>query len=106
MSGSEKEQSSTKRVHFAVDYDDCFTAAPELWKVFFETAKTMGHSIWIVSCRMDNAENRDLMADETGLEPWRIKLTSMGPKKSYCEEHSIPIDVWCDDLPESILYGR
>lgn len=97
----------------AIDYDDTFTAAPEFWQEFITKAESCGHHCYIVTCRPDNQENRDdIIGDcdgvshNTGLPKHRHYFTSLAPKRWYMEGRGIQIDIWIDDMPESVERGR
>lgn len=95
----------------ALDYDDTYTADPELWQMFIMRAEKRGHRVYIVTCRRDTDENRlevygDRESTLTGL-PWsRHIFTGLAPKKWFCEQRGIKIDIWIDDMPECIYLGR
>lgn len=92
--------------HFGLDYDDTFTADPELWRAFIQMAEKKGHKVFIVTCRMNTPENKAEIFEATGIKN-RIVMTSMAPKRWYCEQtYGIHIDVWIDDCPESVEHGR
>lgn len=91
---------------FGLDFDDTFTADPKLWRGFIVSAEARGHKVFIVSCRMNTAEHKLEMEQATGLKN-RVILTSMSPKRWYCEEtYGLKIDVWIDDYPDSVENGR
>ena len=47
----------------ALDYDETFTAAPVLWKMFIEICKQQGHNIKFVTFRDGRWGNDDICAD-------------------------------------------
>jgi hypothetical protein len=70
-----------KRLNIAIDFDDTFSADPELWRLFIDAAEAKGHRCYIV-------------------------YTSHAPKDWYCRDKGIAIDIWCDDYPLGITEGR
>lgn len=90
----------------ALDFDGTFTADPEFWMDFIRLTERRGHEVLIVSCRADDDENRETIRNETGLQPWRIKLTSGSAKRYWMERTGWKIDVWIDDEPKNIENGK
>lgn len=81
----------------ALDYDETFTAAPILWKMFVEMAKQHGHDVKFVTYRDPRWSNDDICADayDMGIE---IIFTA-GKQK----QHVYQADIWIDDSPETIV---
>lgn len=90
----------------SLDFDDTFSADPPLWKAFVAQALARGHSVYVVTCRRDNEENRADIEAVTELPAWRHIYTGMAPKRWFCEQRGLVVSVWIDDYPESILHGR
>lgn len=94
-------------MNIGLDFDETFTADPDLWLAFVKQAEDRGHKVFIVSCRMRTPENLEIVREFTGFPLSRIILTSMAPKRWYCDEkYGLEIDVWIDDMPESVKEGR
>jgi hypothetical protein len=106
-------------MNFALDFDNTFTADEPLWCKFIAHAETSGHKVYIVTCRRDTEENRlELFGVETlpeqpssiiarsGLPMWRYFFTGLSGKAWFMQNRGIKIDVWIDDEPSSIVYGR
>ena len=92
---------------FGIDFDDTFTADPELWRAFIANAHERGHSCFVVTCRRDTDENRETVAEFVGdLPRWRQLITGLSAKKWFCERQGIEIDVWIDDDPACVLNGK
>lgn len=89
----------------ALDYDDTYTADPDLWDSFIENAVNSGHRVIVVTCRRDTRENRDecRVPDIAWNDHF---FTNLSPKRWYMEDKEISVDIWIDDLPESIKEGR
>ena len=98
-----------KSLLFAIDYDDTLTAAPEFWSKIVKTGNVHGHKFIVVSCRKNTTENYELIQNnlnelEIGHMP--IYLTDLKPKRPFLERRSIFVDIWIDDLPDSVENGR
>ncbi len=91
---------------YGLDFDDTLSADPPLWKAFIAQALARGHSVYIVTCRHDNEENRADIEAVTELPAWRHIYTGMAPKKWFCEQRGLFVSVWIDDTPECIHKGR
>jgi hypothetical protein len=92
----------TKSLLIALDYDETYTADPELWLGFIRSAKARGHRVWIVTMRdsFEGGEVRSLL----GREVDQVVCTARRGKKLFLErtfdEHP---DIWIDDSPHFIL---
>lgn len=96
---------------FALDFDDTLTADPVLWLDFVVRARSLGHKVMIVTCRMDTEENRDVVG--SFLDDWGIGrletpvvYTNLGSKLHAVQERGLKIDIWIDDDPACILHGK
>lgn len=89
-------------MRIALDWDDTYTADPELWEYFISGAKKRGHKIVFVTCRRDTEENREIIQHPTEL----VVFTNLAPKRDYMERLNMPVDIWIDDLPECVKEGR
>lgn len=87
---------------FALDYDGTYTRDPALWDAFIAAAKAAGHRVLIVTCRRDTEEN---VAD-VKVEGCPVIFTRLGSKAECCAKRGTNIDVWIDDDPKCILYGK
>jgi hypothetical protein len=79
----------------AVDYDDTYTADPELFESFISTAKTKGHVVVIVTFRNGEVDPLPSLAHE-------VFYTSGTEKANYMKEVGLEVDIWVDDWPELI----
>lgn len=93
-------------MRIALDYDETFTADPELWEFFIAKAKERGHEISFVTFRWEPDEgydphhNADIKKDAERLN---IDIVfTHGQQKS---EH-FKADVWIDDMPEIIPHAK
>lgn len=93
-------------MNIGLDYDGTFTAHPEMWIAFIENAHSLNHRVYIVTARMDSEENKQEIAEQTGLKPYRVYMTSGSAKSWYCEQiKGTKIDIWIDDNPSTITNG-
>jgi hypothetical protein len=89
----------------ALDYDGTYNAAPELWDEFISIAERRGHRVLLVTARHDTEENR---------EDCRVRclprhshyFTNHASKRWHMSQLGIKVDVWVDDMPESVGGGR
>lgn len=80
----------------ALDYDDTFTADPDLWMEFVASAKARGHEVTFVTFRYAGPYNGDIEIDAQRME---IPIVFCGQKqKASCYQ----ADIWIDDRPEWI----
>ena len=93
---------------FALDFDDTFTAAPELWARFIELAESMGHRVLIVTARMEADISRQDMKEF--MAEWKVDIpiifTSLRSKMDVMEKRGTKIDIWIDDNPHAVVHGH
>lgn len=88
-------------VKIALDYDDTYTKAPELWDRFITDANDLGHEVKVVTARNSIA---DKIPDEFDCD---IIYCDGIAKRFYCTwfanktEGWVP-EIWIDDKPSSI----
>jgi hypothetical protein len=90
----------------AIDYDGTWTAMPDVFRAFANEATGRRFSVLIVSCREDNDENRDDIAEATGFVSRHVLLTSGSAKRWFCEQRGWQVDIWIDDEPRTVEGGR
>lgn len=81
----------------ALDYDETFTAAPVLWKMFVGLSKQHGHDVKFVTYRDSRWDNHDISADAYDLG---IDIVFTAGKQ---KQHVYDADIWIDDSPETIV---
>lgn len=86
----------------ALDYDGTYTADPELWDRFIAAAIRRGHKVIVVTCRRRTDENRE----DVKVEGCPVFFTDLGSKLEYVKKLGCPVDVWIDDDPACVLYGK
>lgn len=83
----------------ALDYDETYTHAPELFKEFVRLAKLGGHSVTFVTYRDSRwgaQYNSDIENDAVDL---CIDIVYTGGKQ---KSHIFKADIWIDDSPVTI----
>lgn len=97
-----------RKLRIAVDYDDTFTADPNLISNFIKEAKSAGHTVYMVTARRETEENCDQI--NADLDHWccqvPIIFTSLESKLIACQRRGVQIDIWMDDDPRSLVNGR
>lgn len=86
-----------KSLTFGLDYDDTFTADPDLWRQFIATAQARGHAVVCVTARHTPPDfsREPRMPDSapivcTGGQPY---------KKHAAAKAGFAVNVWIDDMP-------
>ena len=93
---------------FALDFDDTFTADPELWAAFVKLGISRGHKFYCVTARRSTLENENTINDAfegQGIQ-MPIIFSNLGSKIEEVDRRGIKIDIWCDDAPYAIVYGH
>ncbi len=80
----------------ALDYDGTFTADPDLWMRFINTAHERGHQVSIVTMRYPEEPIIDALATLVGQ---RVHYTERKGKMAYATNRGVVFDVWIDDFP-------
>lgn len=86
------------RSNFGLDYDGTFDRDPWLWRQFVAMAQARGHMVFVTTYR-DSWECADIAANLPGVE---ILSSGGKPKRKFCDDAGVTIDVWIDDMPELI----
>ena len=95
-----------KPLAIAIDYDDTFTANPEMWLNVMQVMHSFGCNIFIVTYRHDNQqESQDLEFLKHYDFVTGIVFTSRKGKKEFCTKLNIHIDIWIDDNPITITHS-
>lgn len=89
-------------LNIALDFDDTFTAAPEMWRRFIELAKSHGNRVFIVTARNNTESDLHEIRQAVGLS---IPVVMCGnqQKRAFCINDDLKIDIWIDDYPEAIV---
>ena len=89
-----------KPLNIALDFDDTYTADPELWDAFIQAAKSRGHTVHIVTMRNEKISGPPRRALPN--EP--LHLTDLRGKCKFMKDKGIDIDIWIDDKPNYVLF--
>ena len=90
-------------MNISLDYDDTFTADPDLWRRFSAQARGRGHKVYVVTLRAD--AGCDEVRRECGPFVDGIIPCNYRPKREAVRAAGVRIDVWVDDMPETIASG-
>ncbi len=83
-----------------LDWDNTFTADPQLWRGFIKEAQKR-HRVFIVTARPpEHGEEIRKEMDPMGVE---IIYCSGKPKIACADEAQVSIDIWIDDMPELLF---
>ena len=91
----------------AIDYDDTWTAAPELFSIFVQMAAALGHEVFLVTSRpghgMEKIDSNKLPSHLRS----RVFYAAGTAKRTFMQRYGIEIDIWIDDKPDYIVrnYG-
>lgn len=80
----------------ALDYDDTYTADPELWDLFIVEAKKRKHIVVCVTFR-DKEQN-----GAVELNTIEVFYTSGQKKREYMKKQGFEPSIWIDDMPQLI----
>lgn len=93
---------------FALDFDDTFTADPELWAAFIRQAKDRGHHFFCVTARRQSESNVDLI--NAAFDQWQCQMPiifcNLHSKVTTMEKRGIRVDIWIDDAPFALVHGH
>lgn len=103
------EMTKQKSLLIAIDFDDTFTADPDLFSRMIRIAVNRGHRVICVTSRRDSEENsNDIMNlfEKYQILKTQIIFCNMGSKLWTMEQLKFKVDIWIDDAPHSIVHGR
>jgi len=83
-------------IRIGLDYDETFTADPDLWRQFIKMSIDRGHEVKFVTYRSPKFSNDDICSDakQCGIE---IIFTAGRQKTNFYDAH-----IWIDDNPVTI----
>lgn len=87
-------------MNISLDFDDTYTADPNMWNEFIGMCLDRGHDIRIVTFRKTNMTDPalDWLASKIP-----VIYTGFEQKRSFTENMGWKVDVWIDDSPEFIV---
>lgn len=93
---------------FGLDFDDTFTACPELWSRFVTDCENQCFRVILVTARRETDENvkniRECLKLHGCLLP--IVFSNLGSKLDAVAKRGIKVDIWIDDDPEKLVRGH
>lgn len=89
----------------SLDFDDTFTADPELWTAFVQQAHARGHTVLLTTNR-PWAFRREVHKAVAGLPFREVIFAGRTPKRLAARQRGYEVDVWVDDLPHTVDLGR
>lgn len=100
MNGGYGEESLPKRLLIALDYDETYTEAPELWRAFIRMAHGQGHQVICATMRHES--------EVGGMCGWlhnNVKVIPTGrkAKMAFLKELGYEPDIWIDDSPHYLM---
>jgi len=85
-----------------IDYDGTISLNIEAWKQIISLFSSLGAIVYIVTYR-SSTQFEDMNLNISGVQDYIF--TNATAKRKYCEDVvGIDIDIWIDDLPESIIF--
>jgi hypothetical protein len=93
------------KMTIALDFDDTYTADPDMWDEFIRSARSCGHRVICVTCRHHTLEN--IAEVDKAMHPLVLAtyFTGHSPKRWYMERNNVKVDIWIDDMPEYVVHG-
>jgi hypothetical protein len=90
-----------KRLNIAMDYDGTYTASPALFGMLMAYAESLGHRVYVVTMRTES--EGDEVRRTIGHQAHKVICTSRQGKQAFCERAGVRIDIWIDDMPQTIV---
>lgn len=90
----------TDKLTIAIDYDNTFSALPDVFVQFIKLVQQQGHNCIIVTARSEQwvHEVHQAIGD---LIP--IYCTNRTSKRAYMDNLGVVVDIWIDDAPQWIV---
>ena len=89
----------------AIDYDDTFTADASMWRRVIAEMHKAGHRVVCVSARRNEIGHRQELTQALP-DGVAVMLSYDTPKRMFAKDEGIDVDIWIDDMPESIPTKR
>lgn len=86
---------------FSFDFDNTISRDPSGFMQIMKLLRDRGHDVYVCTMRMKwlNPEDFDFLI-EAG---YKVFFTEHKAKDEYMKSQGIQVDVWVDDLPDSII---
>lgn len=86
-------------MNIALDYDQTYSAAPNMFQMLIETFKCFGHKVYIVTARNPKLDEIKI---NFGRNVEVVYCDGVAKRHVMTNQRGIKIDVWIDDKPESV----
>lgn len=91
----------------SIDFDQTWTQDPEAWRMFARLLAGRGHTVIVTTNRYDLPLVSHEVYAAVGTRAVRdIIFAGPKPKRQAARERGYHVDVWVDDMPEMVLWGR
>jgi hypothetical protein len=87
-------------MNIAIDYDGTWDRDPNMWQDFASRARRSSHKVYVVTLRNSQQSVGKAAAFVDG-----VVYCALKPKRETCRANGIKIDIWIDDMPETIGMG-
>lgn len=87
----------------SIDYDDTYSANPDMWDEFIRVAQTFGSRVICVTARHDYEMHKVHMSIGNIIGKSECFSTGRIYKKKYMKEQGVKVDIWIDDNPSAIV---
>lgn len=90
----------------SLDYDDTWTLDPEAWQTMAMFFRDRGHQVILITNRHNLPQYTE--AVERDVRPYVDDIIFAGPmpKRQAAENLGYNVDVWVDDFPSAVDFGR
>jgi FMN phosphatase YigB (HAD superfamily) len=90
-----------RRVTISIDYDDTYSADPNLWWGFILAAKNRGHRVIVVTNR-DRTQQREVLTALADVPVDDVIFAGPSPKRRAAVASGWYPDIWIDDRPDTV----
>lgn len=90
-------------MRIALDYDHTFTRDPKAWTDFIHLMQREEHTVYCVTMRHPTGEEHKEVQQTLGHLVDGLFCTGRKAKRQFMADRGITIDVWVDDMPETIM---
>jgi hypothetical protein len=94
-------------VIISIDFDETWTQDPEAWRTFARLLQRRGHTVIVTTNRYPlPLVAQEVYASVRTKAVRDIIFAGAKPKREAARERGYRVDVWVDDTPEMVLWGR
>lgn len=90
-------------MRISIDYDNTYTTDPLLWNWFAQEAMARGHEVYCVSYRQEKDMDEPRATIGRLIVVGNCYGTGGQQKKEFMSKKGIAIDIWVDDMPDTIV---